>query len=222
MMSPRPQQGAPSRTVVRAALDFNSDNSDSDGCSDLDVSDNGSDKAGDDSDEPDDSEYFNQLSQLSPIGPLSPTPPHISVLEAGKILAARAAEQQKTDQPLTEQEKTEKRHQRQRINSRRFRQNEKAKAAAGLTSKPRRKRGQAKPRCTIYMKADNGKPSRPNLERIPHNHPKITFKELARRKAMTDSGKFGCAKCGFFWHCCKDGGGKLWTPLIKMSDIIGS
>ena len=184
----------------------------------------GSDKSGDDSDESDDSEYFSKLSPPSPIGPLSPTLPHISVLEAGKILAARAAEQQKADQPLTEQEKTEKRRQRLRDNSRRFRQNEKARTATGLATKPKKKRSncKAKPRSTIYLKVDNGKPSRPNLDRIPHNHPKITFKELARRKAMTDSGKFGCGKCGFFWHCCKDGGGKLWTPLIKMSDVIGS
>ena len=199
------QQGATSRTEVKAALDF-----DSDDCSDLDVSDNGSDKSGDDSDESDDSEYFSKLSQPSPIGPLSPTPPHISVLEAGKILAARAAEQQKADQPLTEQEKTEKRHQRQRVNSRRFRQNEKARKATGLASKPCRKRSKAKPRCTIYLKVDNGKPSRPNLDRIPYNHPRITIKELARRKAMTDSKKYGCGKCGFFWHCCKPARRARW------------
>ena len=72
---------------------------------------------------------------------------------------------------------------------------------------------------------DNGKSSRHNLDRIPFNHPRITIKELARRKKMTDSGNFGCGKCGFSWHCCKEGtlaAGKPWTPLIQMSDIIGS
>ena len=81
-----------------------------------------------------------------------------------------------------------------------------------------------KPRLTIYLKADKGKASRPNLDRIPYNHPKIPGKELARRKTMTDSKKYGCAKCNYFWHCCKEGtlaAGKLWTPLIKMTDISG-
>ena len=220
-----PQQVA-RRTKVQAALDF-----DSDDCSDLSVDDNGSYKSGNDTDEPDDSEYFRNLSKCSPpspiSGPPSPAARHISVPEAGEILAARTAELQKADQSLTVQERTEKRRQRQAIASRKWRKNEKAKAAAGQATKAKRQRAKRqrpkKPRMTIYLKADEGESSRPNLDRIPYNHPKIPGKELARRKKMTDSKKYGCAKCNYFWHCCKEGtlaAGKKWTPLIKMSDIF--
>ena len=227
-----PQQAA-SRTKVQAALDF--DSADSDNCSDLSVDDNGSES---DNSESDDSEYFrnlysstaelSKLSPLSPLSPPSPAPQHISVPEAGEILAARTAEQKKADQLLTVQERIEKRRQRQAIASRKFRKNEKARAAAGLATKAKRQRAKRqranKPRLTIYLKADKGKASRPNLDRIPYNHPKIPGKELARRKTMTDSKKYGCAKCNYFWHCCKEGtlaAGKQWTPLIKMTDIFG-